>query len=190
MTTIYSVDKMPIKTAVACLASGQLILYPTDTLYALGADPSNPAAMAKLFKSKSRDKNKPVSCIFANWEQVIKYVEVSALAEALAAYLPGQLTLILKGKGDLPSVGVRIPDNKFCRQLALSYGPVTATSANLSGQAELSDLSEILAQVPNIKIAVATGVLSGAASTVIDTRGEKPLILRQGAWRLPKDFSQ
>ena len=187
MTKIYSVNSMPIKAVGASLAAGQMILYPTDTIYALGVDPSNPATMAKLFASKGRDENKPVSCIFSDWEQVEKYAERSELASRLATYLPGQLTLVLKGKGDLPSVGVRIPDNEFCRRLAGSYGPVTATSANLSGRAELSDLSEIINQVPNIDLAVDAGALSGTASTVIDARGKEPIILRQGAWQLPSE---
>ena len=186
---IYPEESVPIVAVSGTLAGGGIILYPTDTLYALGADPDQPEAMEELFALKQRPQEKKVSYIFSDLEQIGQYARLTNTARSLAEkHLPGKLTIILQGKKDgTETIGIRIPDNNFCRELAASYGPITATSANISGEKELHTINEILRNIPGgISVVIDGGVLSGPASTVVDARGTAPKILRQGAVSLAK----
>ena len=181
-TIICTEKNAPIKKVCETLAAGNVIIYPTDTLYALGADPQQPKAMEKLFKLKQRPKEKKVSYIFSDIEQAARYAHLTDTARSLTEHLPGKVTIIVKSRKDSnETVGIRVPDNAFCRRLAETYGPITATSANLSGEENPHTVSEILQQIPNgIALAIDGGTLHGPASTVIDARGRAPNVLRQG----------
>ena len=180
---IYSEENAPIDEVCNVLATGEVIVYPTDTLYALGADPLQSEAMKKLFALKQRPQEKKVSYIFSDLEQVAEYAHLTDAARLLEKHLPGKLTIILKSKKDVrETIGVRIPDNAFCRTLAATYGPVTATSANISGEDDPHTVAEILKHIPEgITLAVDGGTLTGPASTVVDARGNTIKVLRQGA---------
>ena len=182
---IHKEDMMPIQEARAVLSQGGVLLYPTDTLYALGVDPLQKEAMQRLFSLKQRPEDKKVSYIFSGLSQAGEYVRLTKTALSLEKFLPGKLTLILEsGDGSGETVGVRVPDNAFCLELAASYGPVTATSANISGGGDLHTVRDILKQIPDISMAVEGGDLHGPGSTVIDARGDQPIVLRQGAFTL------
>ncbi len=185
-TIIYTEKETPIKKMCETLAAGSIIVYPTDTLYALGADPQQPDAMKKLFALKQRPQERKVSYIFSDLEQVRQYAHLTDTAAALSKHLPGKLTIILKSKKNPEeTIGVRIPDNELCRTLATAYGPITATSANISGEEDPHTVSEILQQIPSgITVAIDAGELRGPASTVVDARGSAIKILRQGAVKL------
>ena len=172
---------MPIKEACAVLSSGGILLYPTDTLYALGADPRQEKAMEKLFSLKRRSSVKKVSYIFADLEQAGEYAHITDTIIALQSYVPGKLTFILDSKKDGGTIGVRIPDNAFCLALAAACGPITATSANISGEKDLYFVHDILEKISGIDMAVDGGDLCGPASTVVDARGDILKVLRQGA---------
>ena len=181
-TIIYTEKDTPVKKVCETLAAGGIIVYPTDTLYALGADPQQPEAMEKLFALKQRSQERKVSYIFSDLEQAQQYAHLTDTATALSEHLPGKLTIILKSrKNPEETIGVRIPDNKLCRTLATTYGPITATSANISGEEDPHTVSEILQQIPSgITLAIDAGELRGPASTVVDARGSAIKILRQG----------
>ena len=183
---IYYEKDAPIETVCEALAAGNVIVYPTDTLYALGADPQQPEAMKKLFTLKRRQQEKKVSYIFSDFKQVGQHAHLTNTARSLSAHLPGKLTIILKSKKDTgETIGVRIPDNTFCRTLTDAYGPITATSANISGEEDLHTVSEILQQIPvGITLAIDGGTLRGPASTVVDARDNTLKVLRQGAVEL------
>lgn len=181
---------------VEVLKEGKILLYPTDTLYGLGVDATNAEAIAKLRKLKGREEGKPISIIVADMTMADEYAEVTPLAKKLAeAFLPGKLTLVLAVKDTLPSeltvgtgtVGIRIPNHVFCLNLARELGrPFTATSANVSDKEPQSSVSEILVQFGEratmIDRIVDSGeLLESLPSTVVDARGEKPVILREGA---------
>lgn len=182
-TIIYTEKETPIKKVCETLAAGGIIVYPTDTLYALGADPQQPDAMEKLFALKQRPQERKVSYIFSDLEQARQYAQFTETAAALSKHLPGKMTIILKSKKTPEeTIGVRIPDNELCRTLAATYGPITATSANISGEEDPHTVSEILRQIPSgITLAIDAGELRGPASTVVDARGSAIKILRQGA---------
>lgn len=129
--------------AAQILASGGVILYPTDTLYGLGADALSDEAVAKIKRIKGRNEQKPIHAVVADMAMAERYAGVNNVARSLAQkFLPGPLTLILKKKEgietgiarDMSTFGIRIPDNVFCLDLAREFGkPFTTTSANASG---------------------------------------------------------
>ncbi|MCY4577325.1 MAG: L-threonylcarbamoyladenylate synthase [Candidatus Kaiserbacteria bacterium] len=180
---IYTEQEAPIEEICETLAAGKVIVYPTDTLYALGADPQQSKAIEKLFTLKQRSQEKKIAYIFSDLEQVSHHAKITDVAKSLVKYLPGKLTIILESKKNTgETIGVRIPDNEFCRTLATTYGPITATSANISGEKDPNTISDILQQLSNgIALAIDGGVLHGPASTVVDARGDTIKILRQGA---------
>jgi L-threonylcarbamoyladenylate synthase len=182
--------------AAEVLRAGGVVLYPTDTLYGLGADAFSDEAFQKVCTIKSRDKRRPIHAVFADLAMVEKYADLTPLGKALAAaFLPGPLTLVLKKKEGLTSgighnletIGIRIPDNEFCLALARAFGkPYTTTSANLSGAHPEATLDEIIGQLEEhagaIDLVIDGGPLSPSArSTVVHACQDKPHILRTGA---------
>lgn len=182
--------------SVDVLRKGGVVLYPTDTLYGLGADALSDEAVAKVYAIKGRRENKPVHCIVANIEMAEKYGEVGDMARKLARELPrGKITLIVpKKKGvdsgmcrGINSFGFRIPDNALCQALLKHYGkPITATSANKSDEAPGHDVMSILKQLgdtaKDIDLVLDAGTLPASEpSTVVDLTSAEPLIVREGA---------
>ncbi|MBI4088385.1 threonylcarbamoyl-AMP synthase [Candidatus Kaiserbacteria bacterium] len=182
--------------AADALRSGGVVLYPTDTLYGLGADAFSDEAVGKIYDIKGREEGKLIHAIVANVEMAGRYGEVNDLGRALVRELPpGKVTLIVCKKQDIDSgicravstFGFRIPDNEFCLKLLRSFGgPITATSANKSGETPPRDIKTILAQfgegAKNIDLAVDAGRLpAGKPSTVVDLTSPEPVILREGA---------
>ncbi len=182
--------------AAEVLRAGGVILYPTDTLYGLGADALLDEAVAKIYAIKGRDEGKPMHAIVSDLAMVERYAEITDDARRLAAKLPqGQVTFILKKKAgmdsgimkDIATFGFRIPDNEFCIEMIRAFGkPITATSANKSGDKSERSVDKILAQLgaaaEGIELVIDAGELpERAASTVVDLSGAHPLIVREGA---------
>ena len=189
------VGKCAIRAA-GVLRAGGVIVYPTDTLYGLGADALSDDAIAKVYAIKGRDPQKPIHCIVANLDMAAEYAEVNDAARKLAEkFLPGPLTMILKKRADVdPALsrgrnefGIRIPNNEFCLELARTYGkPFTTTSANSAGQATGNSIDVIKAQLgasaAGIDLWVDAGVLpESAPSTVVNLVSGFPSVLREGA---------
>ncbi|MBI5456165.1 threonylcarbamoyl-AMP synthase [Candidatus Kaiserbacteria bacterium] len=182
--------------ASGMLQRGGVIIYPTDTLYGLGADALSDEAVAKVYEIKGRNEGKPMHAVFADMEMVREYAEVNDTAEKLAErFLPGALTLILIKKPQfnagfvkgIDTIGVRIPDNEFCLELARTFGkPYTATSANIAGQVPQLSVEKVLEQLgPNAKgvdQVIDGGVLSmRQPTTVVRVANGEIFILREGA---------
>jgi L-threonylcarbamoyladenylate synthase len=182
--------------AADVLRRGGVVLYPTDTLYALGALSLDEVAYEKIFTIKGRNSGKPVHSVVDSLERAEAFCEVTDLARTLAkTFLPGALTLLLKRRASvsefftagLPTFGVRIPDHPFCLALAHTLGePFTATSANKSGSAPAMDPDSILTQLGDltsyIDLVIDAGTLiPSLPSTVVDATGNTPIIVREGA---------
>lgn len=186
------------KKAADVVRRGGVVLYPTDTLYGLGADALSDEAVAKIFSIKGRDDGKPVHAIVADTAMAEQYGVVTEQVRTLVARLPkGKVTFIVKkrnfdtgiGKG-IDTFGFRIPNNDFCVALLREFGaPITATSANRSGKRPERSVEKILAQleqsnipkyVSMLELAVDAGELPPAQpSTAIDlTRPSMPDSLR------------
>ena len=185
-----------IEQASTMLRQGGVILYPTDTLYGLGADAFSDEAVDTIYAIKGRDEKKPIHCIVSDIAMAEEYAEVTNDARLLfERLLPGGLTVILRKRKNvrggiarsIETIGIRIPHNDFCIQLAGAFGePFTATSANLAGHEHQRSVEAILKQLgPNaeiIDLIIDAGELPPSApSTVVDLSGEDPLIVREGA---------
>lgn len=141
-----------IESAQHVLAQGGVILYPTDTIYGLGADACNESAVSKIYEIKHPFEAKHMLAIVADMEMTCRYAVVTDAVEALAdAYLPGPLSFVVPKRPDceliirLDTAGFRIPNHDFCLSLAKSYGRAfTSTSANISGQPVRASVPEIL----------------------------------------------
>ena len=182
--------------ASGALRQGGVIIYPTDTLYGLGADALSDKAVAKTYTIKGRDEGKPMHAVFADLKMAEDYAEINDAARRLSEkFLPGALTLVLKKKAGLntgvvkgiDTIGVRIPDNEFCLELAKTFGkPFTATSANISGKVPETSLEQICKQLGTsanlVDVAIDASVFPmRPPTTVVNVVSGAPVILREGA---------
>ena len=183
-----------IEEAAKWILAGGLVALPTDTLYGLAADPFSTAAVARVFAAKGRAAERALPLIAADAAQVATHLgRLSATAELLAArFWPGPLTLILAAPrglaadvtGGLGTVGVRVPDHGVARAIcAACERPVTATSANVSGEPASSDPAEVERTLGDrIDLLIDAGPTpGGAASTIVDATGAEPRLVRAGA---------
>jgi len=182
-----------LEDGIAALQAGELVVYPTETFYALGADAFSSIALRRLFRVKARAPGRPVGLIAADKAMAFSVAcEVPVVARRLAeAFWPGPLTLVLPARDEIApeligpdGVGVRVSPNPVAR--ALSAGivrPITATSANLSGAAPASTLEEARAGLgKKVKVYLEGGRLTAQApSTVIAVSGSGWKMVRVGA---------
>ena len=180
--------------ALAALAAGEAIVYPTETYYALGVDALSPRALERLFAIKGREPDKPVALIAADTAMAFTVAsEVPAQARVLAkAFWPGPLTLVLPARDGIPAaligadggVGVRVSSHPIARALAAAArGPLTATSSNLTGEPPAVELGAARrAFADKVKVFVEGGTLAGGApSTVVAVDRAGMRVLRPGA---------
>ena len=187
-----------IARAVSVLRKGGLVAFPTDTLYALGADASNPLAVSRIFTAKGRSPANPVPLLIADLAMAIRLVgELPEAAVRLAErYWPGPLTLVVPAPASICGlltagtgrIGLRAPNAAVALALIREFGgPVTGTSANRSGAQDPLDAHEVLRQLENrVDFVLDGGRLATARpSTVVDVTVSPPTIVRQGP--VPKE---
>lgn len=180
----------PLTVAAAAARRGGLIVYPTDTLWGLGAAIDQLAAVRRVFEVKQRPATMPLSIALADVKDVETYASVPEAARPLLRLLPGAVTILLPRKPSVPSVvtggraeiGIRVPDHAECRRLIARSGPLTTTSANLHGKPEPRTLDEIRAAFGNrVDYYLKAGSEpSGRASTIIDASTGSVRIVRVG----------
>lgn len=144
-----------VEQAVSVLKSGGVIAFPTETTYGLGCDPRNLVALSKIYRMKNRDQSKPLPLVSCSVEQVRKFFDVPPTAEQLISkYWPGPLTILLQPadmslRRALPVyrdglAAIRVSSHPFVQLLACAYAfPITATSANMSGDQECRTAEEV-----------------------------------------------
>lgn len=186
-----------IKQVVKTLTKGGLIIFPTETTYGAGVDATNPRAVKKLLKYKSRREGKPLSIAVTSQKMAIKYVEINQQAKKLyRRFLPGPVTVVSKSRGQVTSevesefgtLGVRIPDYPLIIKLLKKFNkPITATSANASGRKRPYTIQDIFDNLSTkqkklIDLVIDAGQLpDNPPSTVIDTTLSTPTVLRNGS---------
>jgi L-threonylcarbamoyladenylate synthase len=176
---------------VSALNNGKIIVYPTDTLYGLGADIYNDDAVKKIFLIKKRSFDQPLSVAVSNINDIEEIAFVDDKIRCVAErFLPGKLTLVLKKKNVVSdiltagstNVAVRIPDTPVALRILSVFGPLTCTSANIHGMPTPNKINEIQMQFKDeINIYIDAGELKDKPSTIIDLSDEKPKVLREGA---------
>ena len=182
-----------IEQAVACLQSGGVVAFPTDTLYGLGADAFNAKAIERIFQIKGRSPNMALPVLLADAADIALVArEVPAIAWTLAEkFFPGALSLVLKKAAILPdlltggsdTVAVRVPNHPIPRSLAKALGrPVTGTSANRSGFPPPKTFEEVNADLGDkVDIILRGGPpCGGLPSTVVDVSDGALRIIREG----------
>jgi L-threonylcarbamoyladenylate synthase len=185
-----------IRTACEVLAAGGLLIFPTETTYGAGVDATNQEAVNKLLAYKSRREGKPLSIAVTDQAMAELYVEVNDSAKRIyERFLPGPVTVVSKSKGvvadgvasEYGTLGIRIPAYPLILEIVKAYGkPITATSANGSGEKRPYTIQDILdglseKQKSLLDLVLDAGELpKNPPSTVIDTTLETPVIFRQG----------
>lgn len=176
-----------IESAVSVLMHDGIVIYPTDTVYGLGADAFSEPAILKVYRAKKRPLAQPVSIAVSGFEMLsaVAFVE-PAMEDFLETFLPGPVTVVLRAKQVVPGIltggtgliGIRIPAHDLALRLIERFdSPITATSANLHGAREPAAPDECT--VPR-DLFIDAGRLPGTPSTVIDLT--TMVILRRGAF--------
>ncbi|NOZ50551.1 MAG: threonylcarbamoyl-AMP synthase [Chloroflexi bacterium] len=194
--TTHVIPAAQIETAVSALLQGQVVVFPTDTVYGMAALATDPNAVATLFVTKNRPPDMALPVMVADIEHVSAIARPTSLFRTLAQrFWPGPLTLILPKTsvlpdivtGGRPTVGLRIPDHPVALALLRAVAqPLAVTSANLSGQPPARTATEARAQLAGrVSIIIDGGPAPGGQpSTVLDLTQSPPVILRPGpiAW--------
>ncbi|MBI3397365.1 threonylcarbamoyl-AMP synthase [Candidatus Woesebacteria bacterium] len=197
---IVKIDQNTVSLAVDTLNKGGLVIFPTETVYGIGADVTNPAAIEKLNNYKQRPYGKPYSIAVENQKMAEEYADLNQTAKNLyKQFLPGPLTIISRGKGGVAkgvesengTLGIRIPDYPLVIEIIKKLGrPITATSANASYQKRPYKISDILDNISEkqkelIDLLIDAGTLPlREPSTVIDTTMDDVVVLRSGDIKL------
>jgi tRNA threonylcarbamoyl adenosine modification protein (Sua5/YciO/YrdC/YwlC family) len=185
---------LKVEAAIAALDAGGIVAVPTDTVYGLAAEVSQPSAVATLFSLKNRPTFIPIPVMVDSVEQ-IQFLNVDWPDEAqmlAEAFWPGALTIIITVPHDLSvmlggdddTAGFRIPDDDVLRRMMAVLGPFAVTSANEHGEMPCHSAYEVLARFANrdeLNGAIDGGERSGDVSTVVDLSVTPWRILREGA---------
>ena len=170
---------------MAYAAKGLIFIYPTDTVYGIGCNALIEKSVAKIRRIKRTRHAFSVIAPSKAW--IKKNLVVRKGHEKYIALLPGKYTLILrkkdrnflKGASSSGKLGIRMPENTFCKMLMREALPFVTTSANLSGEKPITSIEGLAEALKGADFAVDGGKLKGKASTVIDLTSEKPVILRK-----------
>lgn len=200
MTEILRATKEALEKASQYLLEGELVVFPTETVYGLGADGLNEEACAKIFEAKQRPQDNPLILHISHLSMLDSLVELKdgTIRKAMEDLWPGPLTLIFKKKEIIPdivtakgdTVAIRMPSHQMARQLIGIVGrPLAAPSANRSGRPSPTKASDVYEDMKGIVPLILDGgsCQIGIESTVVDTTQSPAMILRPGAYT-PEDL--
>lgn len=190
--TLPADNPASIQTALELLQEGEIVVFPTDTVYGLGANAFYSPGIIKLFEAKGRDANKAIAVLIGDLEQLDMLTEeMNETGKKLARkFWPGALTIVVPKKKDVPelltagnSIGIRMPNHPVALDLLKKFGPIAATSANLSGKNNPHDARDVHKQLNKRVPLILDGgrCIGGIPSTVVDISSNEVRILRPGA---------
>lgn len=187
-----------IQKAIACIKNEEVVGIPTETVYGVGVDPHCQAAVDKIFNLKERDENKPLSILLHSFQDLINLKIISKVPEIVELYWPGPLTIIVEselnfadgvGTKNPNSIGVRVPDNELTLELLKKTGPLAVTSANISGQEDITNEKDAESVFGNkIGHYLQGSALHGSGSTIVDFRDEEFKVIREGPLKWPPSY--
>jgi len=180
---------MDLDAAVAAVREGRAVVYPTETVYGLGADATDATAVEGVFDLKDRPRENPLSFAVPDVDAALEYARPTARAERfMRRFLPGPVTVVVERRSTLPDVltagrdrvGVRVPDHDVALSLLDRTPPLTATSANRSGSSSVTRVADLDDRVrEGVAVVIDGGETPGTESTVVDPgRG---VVHRRGA---------
>jgi len=174
--------------AASAIGGGDLVVYPTETVYGLAAAALDPAAVESVFDAKQRDRDDPVSLAVPDVETAFEYTAPTDRERAfMREFLPGPVTVVVERTEAVPDaltagrdrVGVRVPDHNVARRFAEEAGPVTSTSANVSGAPSVRRVADLDAAIRDAAaVLLDGGETPGTESSVVDV--EAGSVLREG----------
>ena len=186
-------DKNDLKEAAKFIIEGKLVLFPTETVYGIGANGLDENAVKKIFVAKNRKQDNPLILHVSNIDMINKVAkDINSLEKKLITdFFPGPLTIILNRQSNIPNivtagldtVGVRMPSNKIARDLIeLSNTPIAAPSANISGRPSGTNIDDVFNELNDRVDYILDGgeTIIGLESTVIRVIDNKIHILRPG----------
>jgi L-threonylcarbamoyladenylate synthase len=168
---------------------GNIIAFPTDTVYGIGCDPFNKDSIARIYELKKRSGEKGFPILGLSKNDLEKIVEFNSDAEKISEkFWPGQVTLLLPIKKEMTDkivsngkLAVRVPNNECILSILKQCKLIIGTSANISGEKSILDSNEIKTKIPDIDVLVDNGkIVSSSESTIIDFVGNKLKIVREG----------
>ncbi len=167
-----------LDAAETALRDGGLVVYPTETVYGLGADALDVDAIERVFEAKNRDRSEPLSMAVPGIEAAAEYIETpSVVTSFMESFLPGPVTVVAEKLSTVPDaltggrnrVGIRVPDHELALDLLDRVAPITATSANVSGGASVRSPGELDPRLRKaVTVVVDGGETPGLESTVVD----------------------
>ncbi|MBQ7950130.1 MAG: threonylcarbamoyl-AMP synthase [Clostridia bacterium] len=183
-----------LQEAADLIHMGETVVFPTETVYGLGADAFNAQAVLKIFKAKNRPADNPLIAHISSLDMIDSLTcDFNPMAQSIAAsFMPGPITLVLKKNGSvpdavtagLPTVGIRFPKNEVARTfISLCNTPIAAPSANISGTVSATTFEDVKRELSGRVGGIIEGENCefGIESTVVDVTGEAPVILRPGS---------
>lgn len=180
-----------IKAAAAALAGGDIVGIPTDTVYGLAADPWHSGAADRLFLLKGRPRNVELPVLVASEKQALELATCvpSSARRLMEKFWPGALTIVLPRRPDIEAdlgdedatIGVRCPAHPVPRSLCEMAGPLATTSANRHGEPPFTTAAALAEMLPGVELVLDAGPCDGQPSTVVDSTGDIPKLLRAGA---------
>jgi len=192
--------KACLDTAAEVVASGGVVLIPTESFYGLGADPRNAAAVDRVVELKGRPDDLGLPVVCCDWEQIDGLVEIPNRHRLkLSRIWPAALSAVVPYQGSVPAarektLAVRIPDHDRLRALLYRVGPLTSTSANGHGQAPGVSVEEAMSSLHGAPdLVLDSGELAGGrVSTMVDLDSEDGLVIRLGAvgWEQTFDLEE
>ncbi|KAA0095170.1 threonylcarbamoyl-AMP synthase [Mycolicibacterium sp. P1-18] len=181
-----------IASAISALKGGRLVVLPTDTVYGIGADAFDGAAVAALLAAKGRGRDMPVPVLVGSWHTIdgLVYSVPESARELIRAFWPGALSLVVQQAPSLQwdlgdaqgTVMLRMPLHPVAIELLREVGPMAVSSANISGRPAAVTAAEARDQLGDlVEVYLEAGPsANGAASTIVDLTGAQPRILREG----------
>jgi L-threonylcarbamoyladenylate synthase len=182
------VTRPDLTDAVAAIRRGDLVVYPTETVYGLGADALDAEAVERVFEAKKRPRDRPLSLAVPELSVAADYARLDDRERSFCErFLPGPVTVLLERTDRVPDVlvsgrdrvGVRVPDHDIARALTRRTGPITATSANRSGEESARRVEAIDPSIRDRAVVIDGGETPGTESTVVDVSRDE--IVRRGA---------
>ena len=187
---IVTCDKNGISRIVNAYENGQIIAFPTDTVYGIGCDPFNKYSISKIYDIKKRSGDKRFPILGFSKNELKKVVEFCSDAEKISEkFWPGQVTLLLPIRKEISEkiesngkLAVRVPNNECMLSILRQCKLIIGTSANISGETSILDSNDCKMKLPGIDVLVDSGIIkSSGESTIIDFVGDELKIVREGS---------
>lgn len=187
------INEQELNKTAQVLENGGIVIFPTETVYGIGANAYNEESVRKIYEVKNRPGEKPLSILVSGIDEIGKYaiIENDIERKIINSFMPGPITIILKKKQGLfdyissgkNTIGVRIPDNKIILEILNKLKlPLVAPSANISGMPSGVSLNDIIKDFNGkVDVCINGGKAKlGESSTIVEVVNGEPVILRQG----------